>query len=80
MRCPYCNSELSNDYCPKCGKKVYAPGNPTLETVTIKKKKSAVGSFIIMILLLGIFASVLFYTMDTLNKEGTGEKNIYENI
>lgn len=79
MRCPYCNSELSNDYCPKCGKKVYAPGNPTLETVTIKKKKSAVGSFIIMILLLGIFAGVLFYTMDTLNKEGTGEKNIYEN-
>lgn len=76
MRCPYCNSELSNDYCPKCGKKVYAPGNPIEPTLTLKKKKSLAPTLFVIVLLLGIFAGVFFYTIKTLDKENTSDRPI----
>lgn len=70
MRCPYCNTELTtNDYCSKCGKKVYAPGNPIEPSLTLNKKKSKVPSFLFMLLLLGIFACVVYVTMHSLNSE-----------
>lgn len=74
MKCPYCNSDLSNDYCYKCGKKVFAPGNPTLEAVTLKKKKSKVGSFFVILFLLGLFALIFFYALKTLDNEDLGNK------
>lgn len=79
MRCPYCNSELSNDYCPKCGKKVYAPGNPIEPSLTLNKKKSKVGTLFVIVLLLGIFAGVFFYTIKTLDKENDADGKVTDN-
>lgn len=76
MRCPYCNTELSNDYCSKCGKKVYAPGNPIEADLTLKKKKSKVSSFIIILFLLGLFGGIFFYTINTLDKENVSDNTL----
>jgi len=69
VRCPYCNSELNNDYCPKCGKKVYAPGNPIETVLSVKKKKSGVLSIFIMLVLICAFVFVALYTMNSLKEE-----------
>ncbi len=76
MRCPYCNTELSNDYCSKCGKKVYAPGNPIEADLTLKKKKSKVSSFLILLFLLGLFGGIFFYTINTLDKENVSDNTL----